>query len=70
VLQGDAREGVGEVSKKEGIKVTVEDLATGEKEEAVIWDDYILVTAGSCEQSSVQVFGNGTHNITVKGVKS
>lgn len=55
---------------EKGIKVTVEDLATGEKDEAVIWDNYILVTAGSCEQSSVQVFGNGTHNITVKGVKS
>lgn len=55
---------------EKGIKVTVEDLATEEKEEATIWDNYILVTAGSCEQSSVQVFGNGTHNITVKGVKS
>lgn len=48
------------------IKVTVEDLETGEKDEATIWDDYILVCAGNRYQDSVQTFGNGTHVITVK----
>ena len=48
------------------IKVTVEDMATGEKEEMTIWDDYILVTAGNRYQDSVVAHSNGTHVITVK----
>ena len=56
-------------AEKKGVRVTVEDLLTGETDEMTIWDDYVLITAGSCEQSSVQVFGNGTHVITVKGRK-
>lgn len=49
-----------------GIKVTVEDLETGEKEEATIWNDYILVTAGNRFQDSVVTHSNGTHVITIK----
>lgn len=48
------------------IRVTVEDLLTGEKETAEIEDDYILVTAGTCEQTHVQASKNGTHVLTVK----
>jgi hypothetical protein len=51
------------------IRVTVEDLATGEKESLEIMDDYILICAGSCYQDGVQMYANGTHMITVKGRK-
>ena len=49
-----------------GIKVTVEDLETGEKAEETIWNDYILITAGNRFQDSVVTYSNGTHVITVK----
>lgn len=51
------------------IRVTVEDLATGEKESADILDDYILICAGSYYQDGIQVYANGTHVITVKKEK-
>lgn len=52
----------------EGIQVTVTDLATGETESTTIWDDYVLICAGSCHRDSVQAHpGTGTHVITVKG---
>lgn len=50
-----------------GIKVTVEDLETGEKDTAEILNDYIIITAGTCEVANMQVHANGTHVITVKG---
>lgn len=56
-------------SLTKGIKVTVEDLETGETESAVIWDDYLLITAGSCHRTSVQSYPkSGTHVVTVKGI--
>lgn len=52
------------------IKVTVTDLGTGDTDEAVIEDNYVLVCAGSCYREHVQAdLANGTHVITVKGVK-
>ena len=54
---------------EQGVKVTVTDLATGETDEAIIWDDYILVTAGNRYQHSVVAHANGTHVITVKADK-
>lgn len=51
------------------IEVTVRDTETGESLTAVIDDDYILVTSGSCYRASVQASANGTHVITVKGRK-
>ena len=51
---------------EQGVKVTVTDLATGESDEAIIWDNYILVTAGNRYQHSVVTHANGTHVITVK----
>lgn len=51
------------------IEVTVRDTETGEADTAVIKDDYILVTAGSCYRAGVQASANGTHVITVKGCK-
>lgn len=54
-----------------GIRVTVEDLKTGESESQVIQDDYVVVTAGSCYVSYTQVYPKtGTHQLTVKGRKS
>lgn len=52
-----------------GIKVTVRDLQTGEEETRVVWNDYMLVTAGSCYVSHAQAHpGTGTHQLTIKGV--
>jgi len=47
------------------IRVTVEDVDTGETETREIENDYILVCAGN-RRYSVQAHGNGTHVITIK----
>ena len=53
------------------IRVTIEDLQTGEKESVEIADDYVLVCAGTCEVTNTQVYPTrGTHVLTVKGRKS
>lgn len=54
-----------------GIQVTVTDLDTGESESKVIWDDYVLICAGSCYRHAVQSIGvtGETHILTVKGRK-
>jgi hypothetical protein len=49
------------------IRVTVEDLATGETETVEIMDDYVILAAGSCHVDHVQAYANGTHILTVKG---
>lgn len=49
-----------------GTRVTCEDIETGESESAVIRDDYIIVTDGTCEITSMQVYGNGTVQLTIK----
>jgi hypothetical protein len=61
---GDALNG-----QRPHIRVTAVDMATGDTDEAVIWDDYVLICAGSCYRAEVQVGIDGTHVITVKGVK-
>ena len=52
-----------------GVKVTVEDLETGEIQSLEIMDDYIIVVAGECYVSGTQVYANGTHQLTIKGRK-
>lgn len=53
----------------EGVRVTVTDLATGETETHELWNDYVLVAAGSCELTNTQLYPtSGTHVLTVKGV--
>ena len=55
---------------EQGVRVTVEDLATGETKSAVICNDYVLVTVGTCYQASIQTWPKtGTHAITIKGVR-
>lgn len=49
------------------IRVTVEDLATGDTETVEIKDDYVILAAGSCHVAHIQTFGSGTHILTVKG---
>lgn len=49
------------------IRVTVEDLATGEKETVEVKDDYLILVSGSCHVAHVQAHRNGTHVLTVKG---
>lgn len=50
-----------------GIRVTVEDLQSGESESTVIDNDYVLITAGTCYRSHVNAHANGTHVLTIKG---
>lgn len=51
-----------------GIRVTVEDLATGESESQEIRDDYVIVCAGTCHVAHVNDYPTkGTHVLTVKG---
>ena len=49
------------------IRVTVEDLATGDTETIEVMDDYVILAAGSCWVDHVQTYANGTHILTVKG---
>lgn len=51
------------------IRVTVTDLGTGDTDEAVITDDYVVTCAGSAYVHHVQAYAKGTHVITVKGRK-
>jgi hypothetical protein len=51
------------------IEVTARDLGTGDSETIVISDDYVLTCAGSAYLHHVQAYANGTHVITVRGVK-
>ncbi|WP_349862602.1 hypothetical protein [Leifsonia sp. WHRI 6310E] len=53
----------------DGIRVTVTDLKTGESESREIWDDFMVVTAGNREITSVVAYGNGTQVVTVKAVR-
>jgi hypothetical protein len=52
---------------KKGIRVTVEDLETGESEVQEIEDDYVIVTGGSCYVDGLVAYSNGTHVLTIKG---
>lgn len=55
----------------QGIRVTVTDLGTGESETQEVWDDYVIVTAGSCEVANIQTYPTkGTHVLTIKGRKA
>lgn len=51
-----------------GFRVTVEDLETGEKMvQEVAPGDYVLIPFGSCRLDSVNHYGNGTVQLTLKG---
>ncbi|MDQ2727543.1 MAG: hypothetical protein M3Y91_06705 [Actinomycetota bacterium] len=51
------------------VRVTVEDLETGQSDSAVVKDgDYVLVVADPCHLDGVQTYKSGaTHVLTVKG---
>lgn len=51
------------------IKVTAEDLGTGDSESIVITDGYVLTCAGTAYLAHVQAYANGTRVITIKGVR-
>jgi hypothetical protein len=53
------------------IRVTVEDLLTGEKETAEIIDNYVIICAGRRYQSSIQHYpSSGTDVVTIKTRKA
>ena len=50
------------------IRVTVEDLATGETDSAEVTDDYIVICEGSCYVAHTNTYPQkGTHVLTIKG---
>lgn len=51
---------------KMGTRVTCQDLATGEIESRVICDDYVIVTDGRMKIAAMQVYANGTVQVTLK----
>jgi hypothetical protein len=56
------------MSNNPKIRVTVEDIETGESESAVIEDDYIIVCAGSCYVAHASDYPTkGTQVLTIKG---
>lgn len=58
------------VEPKRGTRVTAADVTRPDSEQgAVITDDYVLITDGTAHVAGVQVYANGTHVITVKGVR-
>jgi hypothetical protein len=48
------------------IRVTCEDLTTGEIKSAEIWDSYMVICAGNRYLAATQIHGNGTAVITIK----
>lgn len=53
------------------IRVTVQDLTTGDEESITLSDDYVLITAGSCELVRKDVYGYGRHHLlTIAGRKN
>ena len=51
------------------IRVTAEDLETGDKRSVEVMDDYVILAAGSCYVAHTQAHANGTHVVTIKGRK-
>lgn len=52
------------------LRVTVEDVETGQQGEATVPDDsYLLITSGSAYLSGTQAYQH-THVLTVKGLKN
>jgi hypothetical protein len=53
-----------------GTRVTAVELVNpGLPQSVDIRDDYVIVTDGTAQITSVQAHGNGTHVITIKGVR-
>lgn len=50
------------------LRITVEDLVTGEKETRdIAADDYVIITTGKCHVASKQIYPvKGTHVLTIK----
>lgn len=49
-----------------GIRIDITDLATGQTESRVIWNDFTIVCAGDRYLDNVQAYGTGTQVLTVK----
>lgn len=52
------------------LRVTVVDVDTGDVDEAeVSTGDYLLVCHEPCYRHHVQAYSNGTHIVTIKGLR-
>lgn len=56
--------------KQRVVRVTVEDLDSGDSGSVEVQDDFILVTVGDCYVAHEQVHANGTVQLTIKGRKT
>lgn len=52
-----------------GTKVTATDVETGESDSVTIRDNYVVICDGSAVLTHTQVNANGTHVVTIKGVR-
>jgi hypothetical protein len=59
----------GPISSDGVLRVTVEDLVTGDKDEAILpAGEYLVITTEPCHTAHTQAFpGKGTHVVTIKG---
>ena len=54
--------------QKDGLRIIVEDLKTGEKQQVTIpMGEYFFVTASPCYVDGIQSYKTGTHVVTIKG---
>lgn len=55
------------MSEPDRLTVVVYDATTSEElGRLTIYDDYLLIRAGHPHLANTQVFGNGTHQLTIK----
>lgn len=58
------------MSTQQGIRITVEDLESGESETKVIRDDVMVVVHGTAHVSAVSDYpSSGTQQWTIKGIR-
>lgn len=56
-----------DLAGRSGTRVTATDLDTGESTTWEILDTYVLIVDGVCYLDGQQIYGNGTHTLTIKG---
>jgi len=58
------------VAEQTGTRVTAVELVNpGPPQSVDIVDNYVVIVDGTAEVTGVQVHGNGTHVVTIKGIR-
>jgi hypothetical protein len=68
MIQGSPKEGAPGAPGAPGTTVTASD--TFESQTVIVFNDYVIVCDGSAYLARTQVYANGTHVLTIKGVKA